>query len=293
MVEYIPLGGTEMQTIEWIFEPDLDFIYGQERTLSFQSAVVPDDDTRYWNEAIIQPNDSYTGMTANITVGNPPDTGIPGSGATVTKTADPEVVYAGIPTLVTYVISITNTDIGEFAKLDFIEDYLPPGFSYVVDSATLEWEDLNSTDNPAYQTYGLYYNIGDFEPEFKDDPSGRLLLKWHKEASANGLFPGDDELLHDRPFPAGVTYTQTFQALASVNVSGNYPNEVFVRLKDFNLYGDRGLDPSEDIYSWPTGEVIVPAYDILTETEHSTLRTSAAITLEGITIRSWQWKTHK
>jgi hypothetical protein len=294
VVEYIPLGGTEMQTIEWIFEPDLDFDYGQERTLSFQSAVVPDDDTRYWNAAIIQPNDSYTGLTANITVGNPPDTGIPGSGATVTKTADPDIVYAGIPTIVTYVISITNNDIGEFNKLDFIEDYLPLGFSYVVDSATLDWPDHNSTDNPAYQTYGRYLNIGDFEPDFTDDPSGRLKLKWHKKASANeGIFPGDNELLHDRPFPAGVTYTQTFQALASVNMSGNYPNEVFVKLKDWNLYGDRGLKQPKEAYSWPSGEVVVPAYDILTETELSTLRASAAITQAGITIRSWHWKKHK
>ncbi|GAI85573.1 unnamed protein product, partial [marine sediment metagenome] len=228
VVGYIPLGSEDMQTIEWKFEPDLDFNYGQERTLSFESATIPEDDTRYWNEAVIEPNKSYTGLTANITVGNPPDTGIPGSGATVTKSADPQIVYAGVPTIVTYVISITNNDVGEFSKLDFIEDYLPVGFSYVVDSATLQWPEHNSEDNPAYIDYGLYYNIGDFEPDFSDDPSGRLKLKWHKKASANGLWndPLDDELLHDRPFPAGVTYTQTFQAAANVSVSGNYPNEV-------------------------------------------------------------------
>ena len=291
VVGYTILGGSELQTIEWIFEPDLDFDYGQERTLSFQSIVNPTDDTMYWNAAIIQPNNSYTGFTANITVGNPPDTGIPGSGATVTKTADPQIVYAGIPTLVTYVISITNNDTGEFNKLDYIEDWLPVGFSYVVGSATLEWPDLNSTDNPAFQTYGSYHNIGDFEPDFTDDPSGRLVLKWHGKPSANGLFPGDDKLLHDRPFPAGVTYTQTFQASANVSISGNYPNEVFTKLKD-NLF-DRGLDPGDMIYSWPTGEVVVPAYDILTETEHTILRSNAAITQAGIILRSWHWKKHK
>ena len=295
VVEYTPLGGTNMETIEWIFEPDLDFDYGQERTLSFESTVIPDNDTRYWNAAMLKAGDyeEYTGLTANITVGNPPDTGIPGAGATVTKTADPIIVYAGIPTIVTYVISITNSDTGDFAKLDFIEDYLPLGFSYVVGSATLEWTELNSTDNPAYQVDGGYYNIGDFEPDFKDDPSGRLLLKWHKRESANGYFPGDKELLHDRDFPAGVTYTQTFQASANVSVSGNYPNEVFVKLKDWSLYGDRGLGQSSEVYSWPTGEVMVPAYDILTETEHSILRSNAAITQSGIILRSWHWKKHK
>ncbi|GAI32324.1 unnamed protein product, partial [marine sediment metagenome] len=129
--------------------------------------------------------------------------------------------------------------------------------------------------------------------DISSEPDGRLKLKWHKKESANGLFPGDDELLHDRPFPAGVTYTQTFQALASVNVSGNYPNEVFVKVKDWNLYGDRSLGKLEMVYSWPTGEVVVPAYDILTETEYAILRTNAAITVSGITIKSWHWKKHK
>jgi len=292
IVEYIPLGGSAFQTITWEFEPKLDFGYGQIRTLSFQARATLANDERYWNEVKLWPDGSYSGMTANITVGNPPDTGNEGSCCTVTKTAEPPVVYAGIPTIVTYVISISNTDIGDFAKLDYIEDYLPPGFSYVAGSATLEWPDHNSTDNPAYQTYSLYYNIGDFEPDIGDGGNGRLKLKWHKGTSANGLFPGDNELLHDRPFPQGVTYTQTFQALADVEVSGFYQNEVFVKIKDYNLYDDHGL-ADQVFYSWPTGEVIVPAYDVLSETERSALRTSASITLDGIVIRSYHWKTHK
>jgi len=79
--------------------------------------------------------------------------------------------------------------------------------------------------------------------------------------------------------------------MAEVEVSGSYPNEVFTKLKDD--YGPVGLDPSDMVYSWPTGEVVVPAYDILTETEYATLRTNAAITQAGITIRSWHWKKHK
>ena len=287
VVNYTPLGGTQYQTVEWIFEPDLDFDYGELRTLSFQARAKPSDNTRYWNAARLLLNNSYTGMTAPVTVGTPPDTGIPGSGISVSKSADPFVVYAGIPTVVTYVISITNTDIGGFQKLDYVEDYLPPGFSYVVGSSIPPWDDENSTDNPAYP-----YNIGDFEPDKISDPSGRLMLKWHNKQSANGFFPGQG-LLHDWPMPVGKTYTQTFQALAQVDVSGSYPNEVFVKLKDWNLYGDRGLGQDEMFYSWPTGEVIVPAYDILSETELVALRANAAITASGIAVRSWHWKRHK
>ena len=291
VVNYAILGGTEIQAIEWIFEPDLDFDYGQERTLSFKSRASLPDDTRYWNAARLLPNFSYTGMTANVTVGNPPDTGIPGAGITVTKTADPQMIYPGEPTIVTYVISITNNDIGDFTKLDYIHDYLPPGFTYVEGSATWEWPDHNSTDNPAYQIYSLYYNIGDFEPDIDLEDDGRYKLKWHKQPSANGLFPGDDELLHDRDMPAGVTYTQTFQALADEEVSGSYQNEVFVKLKDWNLYGDRDLGKLDHAYAGQTGTVIVPAFDILSETDLSTLRASAGWIADGsIVVRSWHWE---
>ena len=294
IVGYIPLGGTTLQTIEWIFEPDLALDYGQERTLSFKASALLPDDTRYWNAAVVQPDNSYTGMSANVTVGNPPDTGIPGSGITVTKTAEPSMIYPGEPTIVTYVISLTNNDIGDFAKLDRIIDYLPPGFTYVPDSATWLWPDHNSTDNPAYQVYGEYYNIGDFEPDIDLEADGRYELDWHKKASANGLFPGDDELLHDRPFPQGLTYTQTFQALADENVSGSYQNEVFVKLKDWNLYGDRDLGNLDHAYAGQTGTVIVPAFDILVETGVSTLRASAGWIADGsIVVRSWHWTKHR
>ncbi len=166
------------------------------------------------------------------------------------------------------------------------------GFLYVDGSASAEWIDQNSTDNPVYQTYSLYYNIGDFEPDISDGGNGRLKLKWRGKPSANGFFPGDDKLLHDRPFRQGVTYTQTFQALADVEVSGFYQNEVFVKIKDYSTYGDHGLG-DQVFYSWPTGDVIVPSYDVISETERLTLRTNAQITLDGIVTRSFHWKKHK
>ncbi|HEY82272.1 MAG TPA: DNRLRE domain-containing protein [Dehalococcoidia bacterium] len=286
VVSYIPLGGSDFQKITWRFDPPLDFTYGQKRTLSFQARAVLPDNSRHWNAVELQPDGSWTGLTANITVGTPSDNGTAGAGIRVTKTSDTPIVYAGVPTIVTYVISITNIDIGGFDRLDAIEDYLPPGFSYVVGSASAAWPDLNSTDNPQYP-----YNIGDFEPEVTPQPDGRLKLKWHRQESANGFFPGV-ELLHDYPMPQGVTYTQTFQALADVDVSGSYQNEVIVKLKDWNKYGDRGIG-DKNFYSWPTGTVIVPAYDLLSETELSALRTNAALTGTGIEVKSWHWKKHK
>jgi len=296
-IYYDILGGTALQTIEWIFEPDLDFSYGQERTLSFQAKATLPDNSRWWNAAQIEPNGSYTGMTANITVGSPTSTQILGSGLTIDKTADPLVVYAGIPTVVTYVISITNSDNVSFDRLDRIIDYLPEGFLLIEGSSTAEWPDHNSLEN---DRPGYPYNNGCFEPEVKME-NGRQKLDWHDKDLFDIYPPYSPEdkwnklpadiALHDYTILPGVTYTLTFQALATVEVSGNYPNEVFTKLKDD--YGRPGLDLDDMVYSWPTGEVVVPAYDILTETEYSTLRTNAAITLAGITLRSWVWKKHK
>jgi hypothetical protein len=94
--------------------------------------------------------------------------------------------------------------------------------------------------------------------------------------------------------PAGVTYTQTFQALADENVSGSYQNEVFVKLKDWNSYGDRGLGDLKMVYGGQTGTVIVPAFDIRSETDLSTLRASAGwIQDSSIVVRSWHWEKHR
>ncbi len=136
-LEYIPLEGSSYTTVEWIFEPRLDFDYSEVRTLSFLAIATLDDNTRYWNAAEVKSDkDQYTGLTAPITVGIPTDNATAGAGVTVTKTADPPIVYPEEPTIVTYVISITNDDIGDFAKLDYIEDYLPMGFTYIDGSAS-------------------------------------------------------------------------------------------------------------------------------------------------------------
>ena len=286
-VAYMPTGGSEYLTFEWKFEPKLDFTYGQKRTLSFQARATLDNNTRYWNALRVKPEDSYSGLTAPITVGTPPDDGVPGMGITVTKTVDPSIIYPEVPTLVTYVISITNSDIGDFDKLDFIEDYLPPGFSYIEGSASAAWPDYNSPDNPQYP-----YNIGDFEPDVQSVADGRLKLKWHNEESANGFLPGVP-LVHDFPMPLGTTYTQTFQAIATLEESGTYQNEVFVKLKDWNRYGDRGLGDQQEAYTWPAASVIVPSYDLLSGTDLATLRVSAQFALDGIKVRSYHWKKHK
>ena len=290
--------------ITWEFEPRLEFpTQGDTRTLSFQAtASLPGDDTRYCNIAQVKSpeNDSNSGLTAAVTVGTPPYSGCPGGGATVTKTANPPVVYPGIPTVVTYQISITNNGPDDLENFDSIVDLLPPGFAYVIGSATWEWDGdasfppgddvngstaINSPDNPIDPVY----NICDFEPDFKSMADGRLQLKWHRDESANGLEPGVDRC-HNYPLPQGATFTQTFQALADLEESGSYYNEVTAKVK---FLTNRGIGKFNELYSGPTAGTIVPDFDLQASTELTTLRSNAEITAAGIEVMSWHWKKRR
>ncbi len=131
---------------------------------------------------------------------------------------------------------------------------------------------------------------------------GRYRLKWHDKDPLDQYPPYSPEdkwdklpkeiALHDFTIAAGVTYTQTFQALANLSESGSYQNEVFVKLKDWNIYGDRGVGGSE-FYTGLTGTAIVPAYDLLAETDLSTLRASTMLTGSSLNVVSWHWKKHR
>ncbi|MCZ6788908.1 MAG: DNRLRE domain-containing protein, partial [Chloroflexi bacterium] len=288
--------------IEWKLSPTLDFEHGEKRALTFQATATLDDDTRYCNLAQLKSKvDEQTGMTAPVTVGTPAYSGCPGGGLTTSKTADPLVIFPGVPTFVTYHITFTNDDILAFDRADKIEDYLPLGFSYVVGSATTpcsSWANPPATCptySPDNANFGspAGYNICDLEPDISTEPDGRLKLKWHNDSSDNGFNPGL-ALCHDYPMPLGTTYTQTFQTLVTLTQSGSYYNEFIVKLKDSDLFGgNRGLKSLDDVYSWPTGGTIVPDFDFKVETALTTLYTNVEIVSAGMKVKSHHWKKHR
>ena len=196
---------------------------------------------------------SFTGFTAEVTVGTPSSSACPGAGIEVTKAADPVVIFSGEPTVVTYVISITNKDIGDFKNLQRIEDFLPPGLPYIAGSASAAWSSENSTDNTNHP-----YNVCDFEPTVVTQASGRQKLTWFNKPSANGFYPGVNICNDNVPYiPVGGTLTQTFQALANLTDTGAYYNEVFVYFDEWKSFGgDRGI-LGNLIPSWPTAGTLV------------------------------------
>ncbi len=81
----------------------------------------------------------------------------------------------------------------------------------------------------------------------------------------------------------GEIFEIVFQASGTLTYSGSYFNEVFVRIDYPGLYGDDWL------YSWPTGTVIVPQYDLQAETLNSILRANALLSELGHWWRSYDW----
>jgi len=82
----------------------------------------------------------------------------------------------------------------------------------------------------------------------------------------------------------GQIFEITFQAEGTLTYSGSYFNEVFVK-----IYDGWGWGNDDWIYSWPTGTVIVPQYDLQAETLQSVLRANALLSPEGHWWRSYHW----
>jgi hypothetical protein len=82
----------------------------------------------------------------------------------------------------------------------------------------------------------------------------------------------------------GEIFEIVFQAEGTLTYSGSYFNEVFVKINE-DYYGWGG----EWVYSWPTGTVIVPQYDVQAQTLRSVLRANALLSPQGRYLRSYYW----
>ena len=82
----------------------------------------------------------------------------------------------------------------------------------------------------------------------------------------------------------GEIFEVVFQASVTLVASGSYYDEVFVRIND-----EWGWWEDDWVYSWPTGGVTVPQYDLQAETLNSILRAAAMLSPDGFWWRSWHW----
>lgn len=242
--------------------PIRDFTGGQVKEIQFQmrSSSLKSNRT-YYNWVVLKPWNTMSGATATI---------VTGTGATpqggfidVSKSANVSFVPPGIPTDIRYTITIKNQQ-GSTDQIQVIDDYLPPGFSYIGPTSGL-------TTIAPVTTYVPINGIN------------RWKLEWKK-----AQFPGGNDI----SIASGATKTLSFIARTSENVSGSYYNEVTVQNKnpvpaEFSTLGISYTDFNSG-YTWNSAPVIVPAYDTSSSSGNVTASANIAVTSNGIAISSFQ-----
>lgn len=186
-------------TFRWDFNPGISFYYWEEKSMSFRASTTFPQQGTYTTEVDVRtdvPRGS-TGPTAPIVVGNPSETGI--LRLKVTKTVAPQVIPPGVPTLVTYTISLENLSSKDPMQVQWVEDALPAGFAYAGADSGFLLLDTNGPD-------GTYVASGTRELwQWTFTPIGLLTIN------------------------AGQIVTATFQTIATVDSPGTYANEVWVK----------------------------------------------------------------
>jgi len=243
-----------------------DFSVRQVKELEFQIASELPHDEVLTGWVVLKPWNTLSGPQAPITVGSPAEPEVFGDDGllTVTKVSNPQVIQPGVETDIEYTVEITNRDT-ETHHIEEITDYLPAGFSY--------------TDN---STSGLTTLEPQQSVEYRCDQERQKLL-WTRDE-----FPGGTDV----SIASGETLTLTFGAMVTKDVSGSYYNEITVAPDTFapSIFSKVGVS-DEDYYanySWPTGAVIVPAYDSRADADGVIVDANMALILGGICIKSWQ-----
>ena len=187
--------------------------------------------------------------------------------ATNLATVHLEVITPGVETDIEYTITITNLD-GSTHIIQEITDYLPLGFNYLGPTSGLT-------------------NLGPKEPIELENING--VDRWHL-LWTQSEFPGGGA----KSIASGETLALTFWARATKDVSGSYYNEVLVipSVPVPTIFSEIGVSAEEyyACYSWNTGAVIVPAYDVQADADGATVDANMSLTLEGVSITSYQVK---
>ena len=243
----------------WTFTPGISFNFWERKTMTFRASTTFTKSGSHYTgvEAWIEQGgrSGSTGATAPIVVViSTAGTEIPK--LAITKTVEPSVIPPGENITLAYTITLKN--LSSFTPIDVkeIRDALPAGFSYVAESSS-----------------GILDN-----PPAKIEPVGAPVAggtRWRLEWS----FTPAPFLTID----PGESVTGTFQARGIVDSSGTFANEVWIT-----------TSPAiAEAYSWPTGMVTVPHYDVESSAGSSTIRVVFQISEGRYKVRSWQVDSSK
>ncbi|MBI4283532.1 MAG: DUF11 domain-containing protein, partial [Chloroflexi bacterium] len=197
-----PVNGDANDSRNNFSSPMRNFSGGQVKEIKFQvTGNLPNNSAKYYyyySWVVLKPWNTLSGAAGRITIQNDAKSGIKYENGLVDaiKSTSQPFIPPGQSTNITYTITVTDQTGAASNKINYITDYLPPGFSFV--SLTAPY-DLSPTSNTTTWGYvnGVYRQTANFT-----------------------FSPAVDFINNQRRL--------TFKAITSENVSGSYYNEVTV-----------------------------------------------------------------
>jgi len=268
-----------------------DFQVSEKKVLTFQYYARLDNNEFHCNWVILKPWNTLSGKQAQIKVGTPPPSK-PGcsehESVDVSKTSDPSFIQPNVETIVTYVVSISNTG-DDGVDVERVTDYLPPGFLYCSSPAPDPAPPAGGVTDPGCQMPSGEITL---HPDlFLENVNGvdRWRVRWDCQVDFQCTGAGDP---NEIDLKKGETRTFTFTARTTQGVSGNFFNEVLL-LTDmeaedaFSAIGLTDADFGGSVASWNTGTVTVPAYDIKAEGESTFGQGNVVLEASGAVLDGW------
>ncbi len=270
--------------------PTRDFAESQVKVLTFQYRGKLGDNKVHCNWVVLMPWKTMSGREAPITVGTPNEPGCNEfESLAVSKTSDPEFIPPNTDIIVTYTVDIENTG-DDGVDVERLTDYLPPGFTYCGPPAPDPAPPAGGTTDPDCQmpTGEIVAHPSSI---FLENVNGvdRWRLIWDCAADLNCTGSGN---ANEIDLSKGETRSFTFTAKTSQSSSGNFYNEMllFTDMEAKDAFKEIGLTDADfggAVFSWTTGTVHVPAYDIKADGGSAIAQGNALIDATGVTLNSW------
>jgi hypothetical protein len=184
-------------------------------------------------------------------------------------------------TVLTYLVNVENTDVNTL-HVSSIKDVLPPtGFTYVFGSTMVK-----ITDQPTFD----FGDITGFLPFSDDDLESTFLASERWQLVWDG--PGGAGWSIAAAGGATDTLILRFSATVTPTSSGSYYNEAFIDVGSGcsapqDLISQGVFTPGQEdeeyctAYSWPTGGVMVPTYDVRSGTGSVTAQGNVDVDWSG------------
>jgi hypothetical protein len=288
------VGSQQSPILMWDYLTTLgDLVYFQQqetKMLQFK-AEISGSTGRYCNAVYLKPNREKSGKTAPIVVGGSSAGGCGGAGVSLVKYVDRLVAPPNELTVLTYLVNVENVDTNTL-HIDSIKDVLPQGGFTYVPGSTLVKITSDTTFDFEDTTGFVPFSDVDLATEFL--PSERWQLIWDGPGGAGwGISAAGG---------ASDTIILRFSAAVTPISSGSYYNEAFIGVGSGcsapqNLVREGVFTPGQEdeeyctAYSWPTGGVTVPTYDVRSGVGSTTAQGNVDVDWSGgvgdVQLNSW------